>query len=81
MWCDRFSDVGGGSVVTIEEGVFVTLIAIFKKKIVVFTSKSYQVVFFTCFLVQILLLYLPVNCVEGEQIIRGIRGCFSLRVL
>ena len=79
MWCDQFSDVGGS--IIIEGGVFVTLIAIFKKKSVVFTSKLYQVVFFTCFLVQILLLYLPVNCVEGEQIIRVIRGCFSLRVL
>ena len=78
MWCDRFSDVGGS--IIIEGGVFVTLIAIFKKKSVVFTSKLYQVVFFTCFLVQILLLYLPVNCVEGEQLIRAIRGCFSLPV-
>ena len=33
--------------------------------------------FSTCILVQILLLYLPVNCAEGEQDIRAIQGCFS----
>ena len=27
-----------------------------------------------------LFLYLPVNCVEGEQLTRAIRGCFSLLV-
>ena len=33
--------------------------------------------FFMCFLVQILLLYLPVNCAEGEQYIWAIQVCFS----
>ena len=47
MWCDRFSDVGGS--VIIEGGVFLTLIAIFKKSVVVFTSKLYGLCFLRVF--------------------------------
>ena len=43
MWCDQFSDVGGRFI--IKGGVFVTLIAIFIKKSIVFTSKLYGLYF------------------------------------
>ena len=77
VWYDWFSDVGGS--IIIEGWVFVTLIAIFKKKSCCISTTG-RVNCMDCIVYVFpstkLFLYLPVNCAEGEHIIWAIRGCF-----